>query len=552
MQHFLRITVCLALLVAPAVAQQGSPDQSPTSLAQQAIAGKAARTVDSADASTQGKSLGEIAREIQGRNLAQVKVSPEQAGRILGSVQPILRFASDDSGFVIRSAVKPRMIGRDDLQLAMRSRKVDDEDAKRLQASELTLRKFGYVPRTFSTAKFVEGMYTEGTAGFYDPRTKMISLLNWVPPEEQRDVLAHELTHALQDQNFNLVSWQRSGGPRNPEPGRFEVSEAEAHAESSARLAVIEGQAMVVLIDHQWKEHGVDQTLASIPGASAIASQYMEVVPIPDTPTIHASPVLLRDSLAFPYREGLVFELSLLEKGGKELAFNAPFARPPVDSHEILHPEKYLAHEKIRVPQIPDLSTILADKYQVVDSGGLGELDIRSLIKQYATSKLAETISEGWRGSAYLLVRRKDVPIEKATTADLALIYVSTWDTAETAHQFAKFYAEAIPQRYTQATPMSSSCLSDCPSESFQFNTEEGFVSIQHRPKNLVLVTESFDPGMSTVLDSAFLKADTSRQNADNRLPDLSLRYISSPVFADLREMYEQWAILQALKRAPK
>lgn len=552
MQHFLRITFCLALLVAPAAAQQGSADPRPTSLAQQAIAGKATRPVDSADPNVEGKSLADIARQMQGKELARVKVSPEEAGKILGSVQSILRFASDDSGFTIRSTVKPRMISRNDVQATFESHKVDDEEARRLQASEFTLRKFGYVPRTFSTAKFVAKMYEEEVAGFYDPRTKMISLLNWVAPDEQRGVLAHELTHALQDQNFNLTAWGRAGTPRNSGPGRFEVSAAEARAEDEARVAVIEGQAMIVLIDHVWKEHGIDDNLASIPGVSAIASQYMEIVPVPDTPVIHASPVFLRDSLAFPYREGLVFELQLLEKGGRELAFNGPFARPPVDTHEILHPERYLAQEKIHVPRIPDLSGILGDSYQVVDSGGLGELDTRSLVKQFATSKVAETIGDGWRGSAYLLVRRKDVPIEKATTADLALIYVSAWDNPETAHQFAKFYAEAVPKRYSQAMPLPDSCRSDCSPESFLFNTEEGFVSIQRRLKNLVLVTESFDPGLSVLLDSALLKADSSRQPADNRLPELSLRYIGSPAFAGLRAMYEQWAILQALKLAPK
>jgi hypothetical protein len=375
----------------------------------------------------------------------------------------------------------------------------------------------------------------------------MISLLNWVSPELQRHVLAHELTHALQDQNFNLIAWQKAGTTRST--GRFEVSEAEAAPEPSARTAVIEGQAMVVLIDHLWKEMGLEMTLESVPGVSAIASQYMEMVPIPDSPTIHASPVLLRDGLAFPYREGLVFELTLLEKGGKQMAFNAPFSRPPMDTHDILHPDQYLAQQHVHVPRIPDVSGILAANYEVVDSGGLGELDIRSLIKQYGTSRLAETVSSGWRGSSYLLVRRKDVPLDKATTSDLALIYVSAWKSEETAHQFARFYAEAAPKRYTQATPLTDSCAgSDCPAEKFQFNTEEGLVNIERRPKNLVLVTENFDAATSALLDSAVLKGQLNHQTADVRFPDLSTRYIGSPVFAELRVMCEQWAVAQAMR----
>jgi hypothetical protein len=552
MQRHFWLPISLIFLGVYAIAQESSTDSRPTSLAQQAIAGKASRaadvTADSADQSTQSKSLGEVAREIQAKDLAKIKVTPEEAGKILQSVQPILKFASQDSGLVIRSAVKPRMIGRDDLRATMNTRKVDDEETKRLQAAELTLKKFGYVPREFATEKFVEGMYAELTAGFYDARTKMISLLNWVSPELQRHVLAHELTHALQDQNFNLIAWQKAGTTR-PTAGRFEVSEAEAAPEPSARTAVIEGQAMVVLIDHLWKEMGLEMTLGSVPGVSAIASQYMEMVPIPDSPTIHASPVLLRDGLAFPYREGLVFELTLLEKGGKQMAFNVPFSRPPMDTHDILHPDQYLAQQHVHVPRIPDVSGILAANYDVVDSGGLGELDIRSLIKQYGTSRLAETVSSGWRGSSYLLVRRKDVPLDKATTSDLALIYISAWNSEETAHQFAKFYAETAPKRYTQTTALTDSCAgSDCPAERFQFNTEEGLVNIERRPKNLVLVTENFDAATSALLDSAVLKGQLNHQTADVRFPGLSTRYIGSPVFAELRAMCEQWAVAQAMR----
>lgn len=550
MKRFVRMISGLIFFSIFAAAQQSSPDSQPTSLAHQAIAGKASRAVNSAEPDAQGKSLGEMAREIQGRNLAKVRVSPEEAQKILGSVEPILKFASDDSGLTIHSKVRPRMISRDDLRGTVTARKVDDADAKRLQASELTLRKFGYVPRAFSTGKFVEGMFAELLAGFYDPRTKMISLLNWVSPDEQRDVLAHELTHALQDQNFNLINWQRAASPRGPLRGRFDVSEADARVDFAARSAVIEGQAMVVLIDHQFKEQGMDETLESVPGVSGIASQYMELVPVPDSPTIHASPIMLRDAMAFPYREGLVFELALLEKGGKEMAFKAPFQRPPIDTYEILHPDEYLSRQRFRVPHIPDLSGILAQKYEVVDSGGLGELDIRSLVKQYSTSRSAETLSNAWRGSAYLVVRRKDVPLEKATTADLALVYISAWDSAETAHQFAKFYGEAVPRRYSQATPLPDSCNgSDC-LESFQFNTEEGFVSIQRRHKNLVFVTESFDPGTSNLLNNVILRAQADTKAAALRSPDLSLRYISSPIFSDLRTMCEQWAVLQLLRLA--
>jgi hypothetical protein len=539
------------VFVLPTVAQDAAPDCQPSGLAQQAISGKSpssARAGDCAPETGEQKSLAEMARSVQGKKLAQVQVSPEEAEKILNAVPPTLKFASEDSGLPIRSSVKRRMISRDDLLALMQSRKVSDQEAQRLQATELTLKKFGYVPREFSTGKFVEGMYAESVAGFYDANVKTISLLNWVPPDSQLDVLAHELTHALQDQNFNLVSWQRAARPATAVAARFQVSASEAAPESEARRAVLEGQAMVVLIDHQFLANGMHVRLEFLPGASSALSQYMAMMPIPDTPIVHSAPIFLRDGLAFPYREGLLFELELLGTGGKEMAFKRVFAQPPLNTHEIMEPQAYLRRESLRSPVIPDLSGILAGKYEVIDSGGLGELDIRSLVKQYDTSRLADVIAHGWRGSAFLVVKNKEVPTASATTADVALVHVSTWSSSFTAHKFAEFSAATVSKRYSHATPITSTCSGqNCPVESFQFNTEEGLVSIEHRANNMVLITESFDQDLANTLRAEILKAPPSAQTVSG-VSDLTLRYASSPIFSDIRTMWEQWFLAQAVR----
>ena len=88
----------------------------------------------------------------------------------------------------------------------------------------------------------------EQVAAFYDPKTKTVNLLDWVRPELQRPVLAHELTHALQDQTIDLRKWFRDGGKDNgtlPDQQEQVVEEAQA-----ARENVAEGQAMVTMLDY--------------------------------------------------------------------------------------------------------------------------------------------------------------------------------------------------------------------------------------------------------------------------------------------------------------
>src|SRR4029077_13512759 len=88
--------------------------------------------------------------------------------------------------------------------------------AKRLRRSELVLKKVGLLPRDFDLGKFLVVLLREQVAGYYDPKTKTVNLLDWLDVEQQRPVLAHELTHALQDQSFGLEKWMK-GDASDPE-----------------------------------------------------------------------------------------------------------------------------------------------------------------------------------------------------------------------------------------------------------------------------------------------------------------------------------------------
>ena len=73
------------------------------------------------------------------------------------------------------------------------------------------LKKFGLLPRDFNLETFLVALLKEEVAGYYDPKTKTVNLLDWVPMEEQEPVMAHELTHALQDQEMGMQKWMKKG-----------------------------------------------------------------------------------------------------------------------------------------------------------------------------------------------------------------------------------------------------------------------------------------------------------------------------------------------------
>src|SRR5262249_9566643 len=150
--------------------------------------------------------------------------------------------------------------------------------------------------------------------------------------------------------------------------------------------AVVEGQAMVVYVDYMLKPLG--RSLEDTPGL-VYQMEEPAVKAVVDSQLMHDAPMILREMGSFAYNQGLIFEGEVLHKGGKKAAFAGMFVRPPRNSHEVLEPDAYLNGEKLKPVHIPDMKQLLSSQYDVFDSGGIGELDIRALLKQYGERRIA-------------------------------------------------------------------------------------------------------------------------------------------------------------------
>src|SRR5580698_5658971 len=157
-----------------------------------------------------GASMQAVSPQAPAAPKPQTHITPGQAKELFASVDTILRFASDDSRLPIKSKVKRKLITRDDVEKYLLDRMKDDKDAKRLQRSEIVLKKFGLLDQSFHLQPFLVSLLKEQIAGFYDSKTKTVNLLDWIDPDSQKPVLAHELTHALQDQRMDLEKWENS------------------------------------------------------------------------------------------------------------------------------------------------------------------------------------------------------------------------------------------------------------------------------------------------------------------------------------------------------
>ena len=180
----------------------------------------------------------------------EVKITPRQAEELFHSVDEILQFDSKQTGLPIKREVKRKLTSRDEV-VSYLTKHLNDEDTKRLRRSELVLKKFGLLPRDFNLETFLVALLREEVAGYYDPKTRTVNLLDWVPMEEQEPVMAHELTHALQDQSVGLQKWMKRGDKdlgeikKDPTPADIENDEMD-----DVREAVVEGQAQAMMFQY--------------------------------------------------------------------------------------------------------------------------------------------------------------------------------------------------------------------------------------------------------------------------------------------------------------
>lgn len=432
------------------------------------------------------------------------KISPQEEQQLFHDVDEIIAFAGKDTGLPVKNEVKRRLTSREEVEAYLENNMREDKDAQRLQRSELVLKKFGLIPRDFNLGTFLVALLREQVAGYYDPKTKTVNLLDWLGVDQQRPVLAHELTHALQDQSFDLKRWTEEGDSdleNKKNPTAADVANDES---SEARQAVVEGQAMAVLIDYILAP--LHQSLLDSPEIVQTLKQQM-LSGTSDSPEFKTAPIFLKDELTFAYGYGLDFVAEVIRKRGKEQAFSGLLKNPPRTTRQIMEPATYLSGEQIPPMPLPNFGQIFKD-YERFDIGAMGEFDVLILIEQYAGRKTAGELSRQWRGGYYYAAKPRG-----KSPAPLGLLYLSRWSSAESASKFASIYAMSLSERYQRVAEVGQSSQEQTSSRTAGINfrtwtTEDGPVVIEVEGPNVV-VTEGLDAALAKQVKGQVFGADS-------------------------------------------
>lgn len=457
------------------------------------------------------------AGQSQQQTKPETHITPAQAKDLFASVNQILQFASTDTDLPIKHPVKSKLTTRADVEKYLVTKLNDDKDAKRMERSEIVLKKFGLIDADFELRSFMVKLLDEQIAAYYDSKTKTVNLLDWIDPDSQKPVLAHELTHALQDQLVNLDKWENQTSDDISHNYAEDLKHVSTDEDDTAREAVLEGQAMAVFVDYSLAPKHI--SLRTAP--ELIEGLVNNLADSGDSPVLDRAPLLLQESLLFPYKDGLKFEATVMtDSKDPAAAFAGVLNRPPDTSYEIMNPRAWEHRAKVPLLRMPDIHPVIGAAWNPYDIGVMGELDVRILAELFGGAQAAAELTPAWDGGLYYAAQRKDAP-DKDSTASVGLLYLSQWKSPDAAADFVKMYANELSKKYTHVTRDSNAETSQ---NEQVYQTNEGPALIV-TSGNDVFVSESFDLTTARKLQLLMLGAQQGSGNAvaDLRVPSTDL-----------------------------
>ncbi len=281
---------------------------------------------------------------------------------LVAATQEVLKETSEIRQLSILRPVRSSAQSRAEIERMIMKNLDEETTPTQMHAAEITLKKLGLAPADFQYRPLMVRLLTEQVAGYYEPKTGEFHLADWIDLDGQKPIMAHELTHALQDQHFNLRRFERW-------PKGDSDAELAAHA-------LIEGDATLSMALYVASNPLRALAFLKSLGTAGMSSAELE-----------KAPRALRETLLFPYQEGINWTRSLYKLGGWDRVSKA-FTDLPQSTEQILHPEKYFAHEAPVKVTLPDITKLL-------NAGGARSSEVRdqrSEVSRFAVSAQPEQL----------------------------------------------------------------------------------------------------------------------------------------------------------------
>jgi hypothetical protein len=336
----------------------------------------------------------------------------------------VLAQMSEITELKLRTPLKKSLRTREQIRAYVIKEMNEDKNPAERYAGQRSAEAFGLLPKGFDLDSFMVELLTEQIAGLYDPKTHEFYVADWIPIADQRMVMAHELTHALEDQHFQIEAWVKAARPND---------DAEL-----ARESVLEGSAMAAMVDYLLQ--GTGRSLQDLPDIDPS----MLIGDMEGTPMLQKAPPFLKDALMFPYLDGLNFSAAVLKPAGWS-ALASVFAKPPVSTQQILHPALYRSGKAPAPIAVPSMDKALGSGWAKLEDNAMGEFGWKEVLKQFLGQEKAEHLSAAWDGDRYVVYEQKQ-------TKNLVLVTRVRLATEEQAKNFFGQYSEALDKKHEKRT----------------------------------------------------------------------------------------------------
>jgi hypothetical protein len=257
-----------------------------------------------------------------------------------------------------------------------------------IQHEGLELQLLGFVPTSFDYLAETFVLLSAQLAGFYEPSDGTMYMAADLDEQNAEATLAHELDHALQDQHFDLKPHSKYQAGKSDEQGAFD--------------ALAEGDATSTMADVLLAKTMPGKTALDLPDDVFAGSVLASVSSGAGADVPH----LMRTSLVAPYVYGTLFVNELRRAGGWS-AVDAAWALLPTTTEQILHAEKWRAHEPALDVAAPTFAALGAG-WTVADVDTNGELGLRLAFEEWMGADKAKVAASGWGGDRAILVQNGD------------------------------------------------------------------------------------------------------------------------------------------------
>jgi hypothetical protein len=391
-----------------------------------------------------GCSCGAAPARAQDSSAAASHVASKSASNaeFLAAADEVLQQMSEITGLKLIAPLKKSLRSREEIRAYVIKQMNEEKNSAERYADARTAEAFGLLPKGFELDTFMVNVLTEQVEGLYDPKAQEFYIADWSPVSDQRMVMAHELTHALEDQHFHIEAWSRAARPNE---------DAEL-----ARDAVLEGSAMAAMVDYLML--GTGRSLKDLPEFDPS----MLLGELESTPTLKSAPPFLKDALIFPYISGLNFSAAILKNSGWS-ALSSVFEKPPVATQQILHPGLYKSGKVPSTVVLPSFEKMLGKDWAKLDENIMGEFGWKEVLKQFLDDDRAKALAAAWDGDRYATYEQKE-------TKKVVLVTRLHLDSEEHADRFFGQYSEALEKKHSERSNLMRR------PNFFQFDTPDGGV----------------------------------------------------------------------------